>query len=310
MAVMNDIAFFQAPTQYLSQICQKNSRKKKAFNCSGIEIASAARKIRSSCEETFERCQWNGEDFDCCKHFLHLETELGICYSINNVQTTNNSQPAAFIDLRSNRCTGPGSLRLDLKTTANVFIQSRSDVPNLNPKETDTIFVHSKLKTEHEVYLVVRETDNAHGVTKVDAKKRNCNFPWEGNAGYYSHYSYSACIVGCRRRAEMALCNCTRHLLPYRVENGKVCDINEIFCIKNETESLLTLQAPWATKESPMKCPCLSGCEDTQIDVIMRRDHDGVNAGSGVTSSIELKLLYLPSEKYERSVVRSGLDLV
>jgi hypothetical protein len=48
MAVMNDIAFFQAPTQYLSQICQKNSRKKKAFNCSGIEIASAARKVKTS----------------------------------------------------------------------------------------------------------------------------------------------------------------------------------------------------------------------------------------------------------------------
>jgi hypothetical protein len=43
--------------------------------------------IRSSCEETFDRCLWNGEDFDCCSHFLQLETELGICYSINNVQT-------------------------------------------------------------------------------------------------------------------------------------------------------------------------------------------------------------------------------
>jgi hypothetical protein len=43
--------------------------------------------IRSSCEETFDRCLWNGEEFDCCSHFLQLETELGICYSINNVQT-------------------------------------------------------------------------------------------------------------------------------------------------------------------------------------------------------------------------------
>ena len=72
------------------------------------------------------------------------------------------------------------------------------------------------------MYLVVHETENENGVREIETKKRNCNFPREGNAGYYSHYSYSACIVGCRRRAEMALCNCTRHLLPY---TGKVTPI-------------------------------------------------------------------------------------
>ena len=103
-----------------------------------------------------------------------------------------------------------------------VFIHSTADVPNLNPKQTDVILVKTKPKTKHELHLVVHETENVDGVSKVEAKKRNCNFPWEGNAGYYSHYSYSACIVGCRRRAEMALCNCTRHLLPY---TGKVTAI-------------------------------------------------------------------------------------
>jgi hypothetical protein len=66
----------------------------------------------------------------------------------------------------------------------------------------------------HEVYLVVHETENADGVRKVDAEKRKCHFPWEGHSGYYPHYSYSACVVECRRRAEVALCNCSRHLLP------------------------------------------------------------------------------------------------
>ena len=81
------------------------------------------------------------------------------------------------------------------------------------------IIVKSKPRTKQEVYFVVHETENMDGVTKVDAKTRNCHFQWEGNAGHYIHYSYSACIVECRRKAEMALCNCTRHLLPYA---GKV----------------------------------------------------------------------------------------
>jgi hypothetical protein len=48
MAVMNDIAFFQDQTSYLNKICRKNPRKKKAFNCSGIDVVSAARKVRNA----------------------------------------------------------------------------------------------------------------------------------------------------------------------------------------------------------------------------------------------------------------------
>jgi hypothetical protein len=96
-----------------------------------------------------------------------------------------------------------------------VFVHSTSDVPNLNAKETDLLVVESNPRSQHEVYLSVHETENAGGVAAIEAKNRKCHFPWEGHPGYYFRYSYSACIVECRRRAEMALCNCTRHLLPY-----------------------------------------------------------------------------------------------
>jgi hypothetical protein len=99
-------------------------------------------------------------------------------------------------------------------------MHSRSDVPNLNAKETDVAVVQSRPASQHEVYLSVHETENVEGVVEMEAKKRKCHFPWEGHPGYYPHYSYSACIVECRRRAEMVLCNCTRHLLPY---TGKSC---------------------------------------------------------------------------------------
>ncbi|PNF38621.1 hypothetical protein B7P43_G02309 [Cryptotermes secundus] len=226
MAVMHDIAFFQDTTPYLIKTCQQNSRKK-VFNCSGIDIVSLARTIRSSCEETFDRCLWNGEDFDCCSHFLQLETELGICYSINNVQTINSSQPGKTMNFKSDRNTGPGSLLLHFRTTTNVFMHSRSDVPNLNAKETDVVVVQSRPRSQHEVYLSVHETENVDGVGGMEAKKRKCLFPWEGYPGYYSHYSYSACIVECRRRAEMDLCNCTRHLLPYTEMKRKIIEKRE-----------------------------------------------------------------------------------
>ncbi|XP_021937646.1 sodium channel protein Nach-like [Zootermopsis nevadensis] len=307
MGAMHDIAFFRDATPYLKKTCQK---KKSVFNCSGIDVQSTARAIRSSCEETFDHCRWNGEEFNCCDHFLHLETELGVCYSINNLQTKNRSDPETFIDLKSNRSTGPGILRLDLKTTAKVYIHSRTDVPNLNTEQTDVIALESKPKSQDEVFLVVHDTENEEGVRHVGAERRKCNFPWEGRPEYYPQYSYSACIVECRRRTEMALCNCTRHLLPPAGKTGKACDINNIFCIKDNEYWLLTLGPPWTTNSNALKCPCRSGCEDIQIDAIQSRSHENPNARDSTKSSVEMNLLYLPSEKYKRTVVRSRLDLV
>jgi hypothetical protein len=59
-------------------------------------------------------------------------------------------------------------------------------------------------------------------------------------------------------------------------ETGKICGINDIFCIKTNEYLLLALEASWVTKEDALKCPCLSGCEDIQIDVILRRDQEDV----------------------------------
>jgi len=39
--------------------------------------------MRSTCEEVFLNCTWNdNRNFDCCKHFVPTETELGICYTL------------------------------------------------------------------------------------------------------------------------------------------------------------------------------------------------------------------------------------
>jgi hypothetical protein len=103
-----------------------------------------------------------------------------------------------------------------------VYIHSRTDVPNLNAEMTDVIAVKQAPKSQSEVHLVVRETENEDGVREVGADKRNCHFPWEQRTDHYPQYSYSACIVECRRRAEMALCNCTTHLLP-RAGNTLSC---------------------------------------------------------------------------------------
>jgi len=99
---------------------------------------------RSTCDEVFLNCTWNNvRDFDCCKHFILTETELGICYTLTmeneslvciymvnfvalkfcnfNVRIylyRPNSDD--FIDMYSNRETGPGNLRIKLLSPSQV----------------------------------------------------------------------------------------------------------------------------------------------------------------------------------------------
>lgn len=34
-----------------------------------------------------QNCVWNNEPFECCEGFLPLETEFGLCYTINSAIT-------------------------------------------------------------------------------------------------------------------------------------------------------------------------------------------------------------------------------
>lgn len=99
---------------------------------------------RSTCGEVFLNCTWNNvRDFDCCKHFILTETELGICYTLTMENESlvciyvnfiilkfcnfnvwiylyrQNSDD--FIDMYSNRETGPSNLHITLSSPSQVI---------------------------------------------------------------------------------------------------------------------------------------------------------------------------------------------
>lgn len=76
-------------------------------------------------------------NFDCCDKFLPLETEYGVCFSINSLHTTwvTNSliyillvknygfskTPGSEINMKSNRKTGPGQLHIETVDDVRVY---------------------------------------------------------------------------------------------------------------------------------------------------------------------------------------------
>lgn len=43
--------------------------------------------VRGKCNELMQNCSWNNEPFDCCKYFVPIDTEMGLCYGINSKQS-------------------------------------------------------------------------------------------------------------------------------------------------------------------------------------------------------------------------------
>lgn len=48
----------------------------------------------------------------------------------------------------------------------------------------------------------------------VAIENRKCRYVDENYLDVYEYYSYSACLVQCRKDAHFKTCNCTHHLMP------------------------------------------------------------------------------------------------
>lgn len=114
---LTEISFFTGAC-YTCELCENEVKCPHDFN-------DILRKFRASCRELITNCSWNAEDFDCCKGFLPLQTEMGECFTINSVLTT----PKFGKKLFSNRETGPGKLKMNTKEDIQIYIHHPEDLP-------------------------------------------------------------------------------------------------------------------------------------------------------------------------------------
>jgi amiloride-sensitive sodium channel len=90
---------------------------------------------------------------------------------------------------------------------------SKDEVPSLNTLSQNIIIATRKVY--YKTLLQATEVTSDPDVKAINTAKRQCKFP-EENTGFHLHnqYSYSTCLVECRRREVMRLCNCTNPLMP------------------------------------------------------------------------------------------------
>ncbi|XP_027841882.2 sodium channel protein Nach [Aphis gossypii] len=294
--IVKEITYFKGTSYYINEFCMTGQ-----YNCPKNNFSKIAMSTRSTCNEVFLNCTWNNNHhFDCCKHFVLTETELGICYTL----TMENESPDSddFINMYSNRETGPGNLLIKLSSPSQVFIHSVVDVPYYNTISTDIL--HAMMGIFKQYKFVIKDIENEDEVKFVGISQRRCRFPFENYLKVSSKYSYSSCIVNCRRQKQLEMCNCTSHLMP-NSKASEQCDINGLICLNTHYAELSVLKKK-KSKRPGLECECVPSCIEAEINVI--------TVESFITneneSIIQLMMDRLPAERLKRNVVRGRLDVL
>lgn len=82
--VLTEIAYFRGESYHTVRECGQHDSERFCINSN---FSRYARLVRSECNETVGYCRWNDQEFDCCKYFLPMQTELGLCYALNSMHS-------------------------------------------------------------------------------------------------------------------------------------------------------------------------------------------------------------------------------
>ncbi|BES96239.1 Amiloride-sensitive sodium channel [Nesidiocoris tenuis] len=303
--VLRELAYFKGSAYNLKHVCNQGG-----IECPRGNFSELARKVRMNCEEIFEICWWIGTDmpFECCKHFVPTETELGTCFTLsdrNEKKLQDRGEPD-WLDTTIYVDKPLPTIILGLNATAKVYLHSEYETPFLD-SHLSNIFRPNPSHENH-IQITIADTENSPEVRELSIYQRKCRFPDENDLQSADFYSYSACVVDCRRRAQMELCNCTSHFTP-KTRPEDQCDFDGIICLGSHSSRFTVLKSKWSDKDG-LACDCLPGCIGADFDIIVADYPDVPKDMDADFSYISIAILRFPTERYKRVAVRGMLDLV
>lgn len=173
--IIKDYVFFDGSYHNILENCGFNSFSTDVnVACFKPNFMDFSKKIRSSCKEIFKSCKWNKKRFNCCKYFLEIDTEFGVCYAINSIQTRKES--SQHLKMISNLKTGVGTLYLELFGVQKIFTLGKEEVPSLSMQETHILLINPGFKYHRFLKVKNIENDNEVSIETNSALSRNSVF--------------------------------------------------------------------------------------------------------------------------------------
>ncbi|XP_073956889.1 sodium channel protein Nach-like isoform X3 [Choristoneura fumiferana] len=211
-----------------------------------------------------------------------------------------------LLPMISNMRSKSSILKFEVLLPSTMYTLNKEEVPSITSLQSSAM--HLQLGHKYRRQVAVRDIDNDLLIVETTPEQRACRFHSENKDGLYPHYSYSACTVLCRKRAQLEVCNCNDHFMLGTPESDR-CNVSGLACIHAHASHLTTLKPPWANRPG-LSCDCLPSCEETEITIIKDVDVSLRSKKEKTKAYVEMVLAFLPTERFKRIVVRSRLDLV
>ncbi|BES96241.1 Amiloride-sensitive sodium channel [Nesidiocoris tenuis] len=303
--VLRELTYFSGSAYYLKEVCNNGGIK-----CPRGNYSQLVRSVRAKCEEFLVACTTLESKFDCCKHFVPTETEVGPCFtfSAGNEKKLKDQGERDWIDLVPDLRSKLPAIGVGLNGTAKVYLHSEHEVPYLNTLSSEVTL--TEVHVFKDLMVSTIEIENDPDLRELSIYQRKCRFPDENNLELADFYSYSSCIVDCRRRAQMKLCNCTSHFMP-KTKPEEHCNYEGIICLDKHI-NYLSEPTTNPRGKGGLVCDCLPACVDLDFNVVDIRMSDILlyPIPNIPESAVQVRLRDIPTEKYKRIVVRGKLDMV
>ncbi|XP_045767968.1 sodium channel protein Nach-like isoform X2 [Maniola jurtina] len=256
------------------------------------------KEIRYTCAELLTDCWWGGKYFRCCDIFHPVLTEFGECHVFNSALLGNKSI------LTVNKVIGLPDLLFSASKTIDLTVHAPDDTLSADYGSIcsgDTCKLN--FIREFEAIMKVEQTVNDPSVASLPISMRGCLFKEERPSlqGWpFQQYTYSACLLFCRRLAQVATCNCTHHYLA-DIFGTPACNVTGLKCLEENRINM---------KQYPCDCP--TACDETQykaVDVFQKRlpkSPEFIKRGSRG----RIRLANLPTLRVRRMAIKDTLGLV
>ncbi|XP_066153847.1 sodium channel protein Nach [Euwallacea fornicatus] len=298
--MVKEMTFYTSHNFFTLRACGPNRSEHSDF-CAR-DYSSHISQARSTCTELFRQCKWNNQKFECCNLFMAIQSDLGVCFAINTMQTKLQTGHRTKLSMISNSSSGLGSLHLELNGQTHVYILGRLEIPASVTSKKDYMLVETGMHIKRS--FNVKEIENQPEVRDLSIQQRKCRYPEENYLEVYPYYSYSACLLQCRKSAQLSKCACAHHLMPNTAEEDR-CNITGLACIQTNFKQITVQKHPGSSNVG-LECNCLVSCNEIQLDVV----NEDLNPLSNASSIVDISLERLPTERFKRIVVKDKMDVV
>ncbi|XP_050293699.1 sodium channel protein Nach-like [Anthonomus grandis grandis] len=298
--------------------------------------------LRSTCAEIFTSCLHNGQEFDCCEHFLPVDTFQGTCYAINsfnaimqnklnysihNTPGHEKEHRKTAIKQKENNIAdvnkvltfmlkhGPGNDPVNLSVEVahpdlSFWYLGNTNIPSkiyqkenyVDPENVDNLMKIPAV----DIYLRVEEVSVDHSVYSLEEKLRNCNF-WSEHHRLKGIriYSNTACEIECLREAQMRYCGCMLHILPNQKGlEDRHCNISGIRCTMNgQSKERISDFLTY-------KCDCITNCVTLFAYMVGYVPHEDVRFRNNRTTKTYNFIVRAPTISYIRQAKSEILDFI